>query len=364
MISLITFFLLFLLPFIIAPFGTTQFENPKVIVAEAGIIIIFLLTLFRNPSLFQRRNILSYCFGIIFLLTIIDLIFFKTTVSFFGNAFRMQGIFLLWLLLLFAYLTGQVHLKKIRWFVIILLLIGQVIATLLLPLNESQRYVGVMGEPNATAALMLFLWPFLWFSLERKPKWKWFILAIGTICVLCVFYLTDSRSAMIGFFIEILFLVLLRLKSSIQETTIICICLLLASYSLTWFQKDVLYENRLEVWTAGMYAGLKNPIIGGGFGNTELLLHKSAIDQHLRIRGYYVDSSHNILLDWWVEGGIIGLAVLLIFIINALQHYIRQNNQRNIVLLLGILTALSFNPASIVGLLQFWWLIGNSQNNE
>ncbi len=364
MIPFIFFFLLFLLSFIIAPFGTTQFENPKVIVAEALIIVVLLITLFKNPKIFSRKNLFVFLLCTVFSLTVIDLIFFKTSISFFGNAFRMQGIFLLWMLLLFSYFSFLSSLKKIPWFVIFILLIAQVVATIFLPLNESQRYVGVMGEPNATAAFMLFLWPFLWFSLEKNSWWKILIFFLATICIGIVFYLTNSRSAIIGFAIQAIFLFLFWWKKNLKQTVIICCCLLVASYSLTWFQKDILYENRLEVWTAGINAGLKNPLIGGGFGNTELLLHNAAVDKHLRIRGYYVDSSHNVFIDWWVQGGIVGLAVLLIFVITTLQRSIRQNNQRNIILLLGILTVLSFNPASVVGLLQFWWLIGNSQNRD
>lgn len=361
MISFVTFFLLFLLPFIIAPFGITQFENPKVIVAEASIIVLFLFAFLRNPKLFYQKNSLIFLYGIIIFLTLIDLIFFRTSVSFFGNAFRMQGIFLLWLLLLFSYLSRNIQLKKIPWFVIIILLIAQVVATFFLPLNESQRYVGVMGEPNATAALMLFLWPFLWFSFEKNTWWKVAIMCVAALCIGVIFYLTNSRSAMIGFVIQVIFLLLLWWKKNLKQTVVICCCLLVATYSLTWFQKDVLYENRLEVWTAGVDAGLQSPIIGGGFGNAEVLLHKTSVDQHLRIRDYYVDSSHNIFLDWWVQAGIIGFIILFLLVFTTFKQFIKQNNQRNIVLLLGILTALSFNPASVVGLLQFWWLIGVSQ---
>lgn len=364
MIVPLIFFLLFLLPFVIAPFGITQFENPKVIVAEAAIILVFLITLFKNPDIFRRKNNLVYLYGIIILLTIIDLIFFNTSISFFGNAFRMQGIFLLWLLLLFSYLSTQAQLKKIPWYVIFFLIIAQVVATLFLPVNESGRYVGVMGEPNATAALMLFLWPFLWFSLEQFNRRKIAVIAVGTICVFIVFYLTGSKSALIGFLLQTIFLLLLWLKVSMKKAVVIGVCLLFLSFSLPFFQKDIPYENRLEVWTAGVFAGLQHPVIGGGFGNTENLLHQATIDQELRVQHYYVDSSHNIFLDWWVQGGIIGFGILVIFIVSALRMYVKNNNKRNIVLLLGILTVASFNPLSIVSLLQFWWLIGNSQSGK
>lgn len=364
MITSIVFSLLFLLPFVIAPFGITQFENPKVIIAEAGIILLFLITLFKKPEIFRKKNKVVILYGVLLLLTVIDLVFFKTTVSFFGNAFRMQGIFLLWLLLLFSFLSRNIALKRIPWYMIFSLLIALVVMTVLLPINESGRYVGVTGEPNATAAVVLFLWPFLWFSLKKNTWWEILVLAIGAGSVLVIFYLTGSKSALIGFILQIIFLILLRYKLSTQRAIIICLCLLAASFSLPFFQKNIPYENRAEVWTAGVDAGVRSPILGGGFGNTEILLQQSTMSQHLRVREYYVDSSHNIFLDWWVQGGIVGMSILLILIVIAFRQFAKTDNKRNTMLLLGILTALSFNPASIVGLLQFWWLIGSSQIEE
>jgi len=364
-ISVIVFFLLFLLPFVIAPFGVTQFENPKVIAAEIGIILLLLISIFRAPSIRALRALRfvemtrNWMYVVVILLTVIDLLFFRTSLSFFGNAFRMQGIFLLWMLLLFSFLSAHIQLKKIPWVVVFGLLLAEVIATVFLPLNESQRYVGTLGEPNASAAVMLFLWPFLWFSLPKDTWRHRLILFSALFCVMLIIYLTASRSALIGLIIQIVFLLLLWLKRKMKTAVLICLCLFLASFSLVFLQKDVLYENRLEVWTAGYFAGLSHPILGGGFGNTELLLQKEAQEHHLRVRYYYVDSAHNIFLDWWAQGGIIGLGALCFFIFSAFKRFVIAKEKRNIVLLLGLLTALSFNPASVVGLVQLWWLIGN-----
>lgn len=107
MASIITFFLLFLLPFVIAPFGVTQFENPKVIFGELGIILLLLACLFTNHISFHHRAKQFVFYFSIFLVTVIDLLFFRTSISFFGNAFRMQGVFLLWMLLLFSFISSR-----------------------------------------------------------------------------------------------------------------------------------------------------------------------------------------------------------------------------------------------------------------
>lgn len=423
MASFIVFFLLFLLPFCIAPFGITQFENPKVIFAEIGVILLFLVLLFSDRISFRKRRKQLFLFGAIFILTIIDLFFFKSNISFFGNAFRMQGIFLLWILLLFSFLTGFTSLRadeplvRLRgnlhkiaspykigfamtrsWWVYSGLLYSELVATFFLPLNASQRYVGTLGEPNALAAFAIFLWPFGWFSI-RDTKRKWFARFVLLLPVFWLLYLSDSRSGMVAFGIEMLFLLLQNItltlhkknlfvknenffcsavgidnelrgkkrtsknfissqyKLSLLLITVICLIIYLFSYALPFFDKTP-YENRVQVWQSAFYAGMMNPGLGQGFGNTETALHNAAAGLDLPIQYYYVDSSHNIFLDWWVQGGVIGLSLLLILVYTAFNSLIAHKNDRNIVLLLGMLTVLSFNPSSVVGLLGFWWIIG------
>lgn len=452
MASFIVFFLLFLLPFCIAPFGITQFENPKVIFAEIGVILLFLVLLFSNRISFRQRRKQVFLFGAVFFVTIIDLFFFKSNISFFGNAFRMQGIFLLWILLLFSFFTGFTSLRadeplvRLRgnlhkiaspykigfamtriWWVYAGLLYSELVAMFFLPLNASQRYVGTLGEPNALAAFAIFLWPFGWFAIRRdinviarsesdlpagRQAWqshrgdgiaslsfamtKRFLLLFPVAILL---YLSDSRSGMVAFGIEMLFLLLQNItctlhkknlfvknqnffcsavgidnelrgkkrtsknfissqyKLSLLLITVICLIIYLFSYALPFFDKTP-YENRVQVWQSAFYAGMMNPGLGQGFGNTETALHNAAAGLDLPIQYYYVDSSHNIFLDWWVQGGVIGLSLLLILVYTAFNSFIAHKNERNIVLLLGMLTVLSFNPSSVVGLLGFWWIIG------
>src|SRR6266566_2328908 len=98
MADCIVFFLLFVLPFVIAPFGVTQFENPKVIIGEVGIIFLLLISIFTNTLIYPRKSPQIILFVVIICLTFIDILFFRTQTILFGNAFRMQGIFLLWFL--------------------------------------------------------------------------------------------------------------------------------------------------------------------------------------------------------------------------------------------------------------------------
>lgn len=352
----ISFFLLFLLPFLIAPFGVSAFESPKIIVAEASILILLLYFLF-TKKIYHYSPLQLLLYTTILLLTVIDLLFFRTQLSFFGNVFRMQGIFLLWLLLLFSLLSSNVTFKKIPWLVFGLLVVLQTIALFFLPLNESQRYVGTFGEPNALGAFIIFLWPFAFFTVKKFGKREKIGMVLVFLGVIITLLLSGSKSAMIAFFIQMVCIWLSKKKFAKKKIVLICVVLYLLSYMIPFFE-HIPYENRSEVWRSAVAAGYNQPFFGNGFGNMELVLHKAAHRWGLPVQYYYVDSSHNIFLDWWVQGGIVGFAVLVTLVYFSFEKFLTTDNVREFVLLLGMVTVLSFNPASIIGLLGFWWLIG------
>lgn len=355
-VSLILFFLLFITPFIVADFGITQFEGPKVIVSEVLITFIFLHWLFsKNGKVTMAKKLIYLA---IIALTIVDCIFLKTQTPLFGNVIRLQGIFLLWFMLIFSYLSANYHLPEIPWFLYIVILIAELLAMLLLlPINESGRYVGTMGEPNATAAFAIFIWPFAFFSIKKFDLLKKIGMIIMFLSVAGILFFTHSRSAMIAFGIQLIFILLQKTHLQKKLILFICLALILASYSLPFFENP-LFENRAEIWKSALLANKNNVIIGNGFGNLENALHTSGKQLGLFIQYNYVDSAHNIFLDWWVQGGVVGVILLLGLVHLSLKTFFVKNAHREMVLLLGLLTVLSFNPASVASLLAFWWLIG------
>ena len=134
---------------------------------------------------------------------------------------------------------------------------------------------------------------------------------------------------------------------------------MLASYITPFIGPKSEYEDRGEIWKAAAVAGFDHPILGVGFGNAEYSLHAANMKLHNKLVGYYVDSAHNIFLDWFIQTGFAGTAILLFLLFKTFRTFIYRKQVRNIALLLGILTALSFNPASVVSLVSLWWLIGS-----
>jgi len=354
--SYLIIFLLFLLQFIYYPIGVSHFETPKIYTAEFCIFLLALLFLFTQKKInlvnFQKKSII--CFSLLIVITFIDLVFFRTSISFFGNSFRLQGIFLLWMLLLFAFLTANISVKNQlhTWFLVSVLFL-QLIFTLVLQ-GQGSRLVGTIGEPNALAANIVFLWPFLYFQ-QQKVAWK--VVSILIACV--VIFLSGSRSGMLAIGIQLFFIFLTtRIHIPLKKTLLVCLFLILCTYLLPSVDTTGPYENRMDVWQSAIRAGFAQPIIGSGFGNIQYALITAAKTFPNNLGLSFVDSSHNIFLDWFVQGGSIGIGVFLYLLYQSFLFFIQKKDVLHIVLLLGLISVLSFNPASIVTLVALWWLIG------
>src|SRR5258706_492957 len=253
--TIIVWILIFILPFLIFPIGISQFEAPKVYAAELGIIILSLLGIFANYKHLIKVKVPLILFSLLFFLTLYHLLFRMTPAAFLGNIFRQQGIFLLWLLMLFSFFKFT--------------------------------------------------------------------------------------------------------KLGILKTTSIGILFLISSFLLPFaLAKDVVYENRAEIWQTSIISGYQHPFLGWGFGNTEVALKQYNKKLYNNLQGYYVDSAHNIFIDYWIQGGFLGLSILLLLIYISIKNFIIKKSVMNITLLLGLMITLSFNPSSIVGLIGFWYILG------
>lgn len=368
MINSLLFSLLFLLPFVVLPFGISYFETPKVFLAEIGIELLLLLFLFRHSERSEESNrvgirffgfkpqndksIVHFALAGIVLLSIVHLIFLRTSTTFFGNAFRLQGILLLWHLIAFAALSSKMTIEHIKSKVFFLLLLSHFLFTLVFGVNQAGRAVGSIGEPNALASYILFLWPFLWFAPNQLRIWKISSRTLGLGLVLIIILLTGSRSALFGFVMQGIFL---RFRS-----ITIPIAILLVSLILPIIEGGGWYENRAEIWQSAVQAGWNHPILGAGFGNIESSLKQASIELYNNVHFQFIDSSHNIFFDWWVQGGIMGLILFSTLLFTTVRTFIIQKRIRELVIFLGIFETMLFNPVSIVNLLAFWWIVGQS----
>ncbi len=366
MSKFLLFALLFILPFAVIPFGTSQFELPKIIVSQFLIDALLIILLVKKGGnylkSFDRVQLIT--FGIIALISVYHLVFLTSPITFFGNASRLQGVLLLWQLMIFSLISSRVKILKVPTLWYQILLIITLILSLLLG-NQNARAIATLGEPNALAAFVIFLWPFtlhpwgagfVYYGNKNSSK-NWMVYSAAAVS-LFIILLSGSRSGLIAFSVQIIFILLYtKFKFSLKKTVLVVLTLIILSYALPLFEAKP-YENRIDVWKNAATSGLYHPLLGAGFGNTQIQMHKTSVDTQDKLAGYYVDSGHNIFLDWWIQAGVVGVGVVVFLVLNTIRSLYYGKKTLELVIFFGLLTVISFNPAGIVALLGFWWLIG------
>ena len=275
----------------------------------------------------------------------------KTPDSFFGNPFRLQGIFLFWHLLVFSLISSNIKLSQNSSFLAFFSLAVLSLSALILGGDINGRAFGTLGEANNLAGASLFLWPFLIFSKSK------FFKITGTIFLGWIILSSGSRSGLIAFVIQIAFLLLLG-RFSFKFASLISLIIVACSLILPFAEEGGWYGNRTEVWQTALVSGSLSPIWGHGFGNISSPLHQASQLLGNNIQYQFVDSSHNILLDFWIQGGLVGVSCLILLLWGTVRGLIKHQAKLELTAFLAVLTMLLFNPASVVILIYFWWLIG------
>lgn len=349
--------LILLTPFVINPLGEHFFEPPKVIFVEVLIELIFLTFLFSKKlswKTFDKQ--FSFLLLSLAILTISNLIFSLSAITFFGNEIRLQGIFLLWHLLILAFLSSKLNISHIPMILFPICLLFLLFTSLIVEPDINGRAIGTLGEANALAASAVFFWPLIFFiNLQNKLKNNMFRIGISSVAIIIIF-LSGSRSGLVAFLIQGIFLILIKFIS-LKKAVIFSILLILFSLVLPLIQGGGWFENRAEIWNTAIFAGSQN-IFGHGFGNIEQVLTNASGILQNNIRFQSVDSSHNFLLDFWVQGGIIGVSVTLLLMILSIKGLIKRNQTIEITAFLGIICVMLFNPTSVATLVAFWFLLG------
>lgn len=363
MASYLLFFLLFLLPFVIIPVGISPFETPKVLLAELVIETLLFMMLLKAqiPKTHVRLSFFQFLILMLLILAGLHLSFFPSFQTVFGNAYRLQGVFLFMHLLIFIYISQRIRLPKIPPLFFICFLLAHLLLVMIFGFSESHRAYGALGEPNTLAAIAVFLWPFLFFIPENKHS---FVYKVADFCLaLMLVILSGSRAGFIALLLQSAFLLLSK-RLSFTLAGAICIFGLVLSLLLPFVEKSGIYENRAEIWQTAINAGWQYPIFGGGMGNIEVRLKDAATTLSNTLRFQYVDSSHNIFLDWWVQGGIFGFVLFVLLVGGAFYLAIKHKKPLELMLLLGMIAVVSFNPASVVILVALWWTLGQCYRKE
>jgi hypothetical protein len=358
--ALLIYLLLFVFPFI-----SLKFEPPKVLFAEILIEILIVYVLMSGK--FRLRKVALSLFvpvAVLFLLSLYHLLNNPSSANIFGNVFRLQGTILFWHLLVFALIVQNNYFRLKEKYVYITAFIAVCAGTLIFGNNSSGRLIGSLGEPNALGAVMVVLLPFV--LLNVKPVWGKIAVVLAALMV--VNY-TQSRSALTGIGLELLFLMLLRSKLRFLPGFIICSILLVLSLVLPIFERSYYlksggtyfrFEDRAQIWEMAGKAGWQYPVFGTGIESVQGRINQISRRENAETQYQVIDSAHNIFLDYWIWGGGMALFALLTLIVIAVKNLVVKKPVLETTLFLGLLAVLLFNPTTVSVLAAFWFVLGRS----
>ena len=234
---------------------------------------------------------------------------------------------------------------------------------------------GPFPFPNDLAAWMLIvLMPALSLFIrgvkQLRPR---FILGLFSFPFLFLFYLTNARSAWLGFFASFFLIFFMQGK---KLFIVFVIFLLVAAVTLLLLPAEKTsnifglssLQDRFYMWRIGWKVFMEHPIIGNGLNMGFLKFQEYREDEYKNKKGSYF---HNGFLQAAVEIGIIGFAIFLLLVgrvFTSTFRYIRNNKDTFYgVFCLGLAGGLlaflihSFfdtNLQSLPLVILFWFSVG------
>ncbi len=363
---------LFIVPFIplyvsrslFFPYITGKAFIFRLVVEAAFAAWIFLAIFYKEYR--PRKSYLLLAIGIfVSVVTLATIFGVNPWRSFWSNFERMEG--LLAHLHLFAYFLVLGHVfKRKDWLIFLNLFViaglGENIYALIqklgyLPSPQGGfRVDGTIGNPTYLSAYLIFVAAFcLWLFLEAKNKSaKYFYAFVGLFSLLSI-YFTATRGAAValvagGFLAVLLYLIFIkadteqkRLHKKFAVVFLALLILIPAAIKLsadTSFVKnnEVLSrfasisfseaKTRFTIWEMGWQGVKERPVLGWGPENYAVIFAKH-YNPSLYSQEPWFDRSHNIVFDWLINAGILGLLSYLGVLLAAF-YMIWKNYLKNI----------------------------------
>lgn len=202
------------------------------------------------------------------------------------------------------------------------------------------RADGTIGNPTYLAGYLIFLLGFallLW--LQSKNRWVRYYYVFAILFTLLSIYFTASRGPTLGILIAG-FLGLLaylfwkrpttaeerRIKAIIFGALILLVVLPITAW--VWRETNFIKNNptlsrltslsftertitsRFSIWSMSFEGAKERPILGWGLENYPIVFSKYFRPQLWNQEPWF-DRSHNIVLDWLIHAGVLGLAAYL-----------------------------------------------------
>jgi O-antigen ligase len=318
-------------------------------------LLVYLILLFQDKVQLPKNNWINWSLvGLLAVLGISTLVSDNPSVSFWGSAHRIMG-FMTWLhLIIYSLIAGAVVINKTDWLrllrivivtsiFVVLYGIGQYLGWGFLVSSENSRIDSVMTNPLFLASYLLVVFPITIFHTVLTKQMMWRILG-GVMIILQGWLLltTASRGAFLALALAgvatILVIAIIRKSYKWLWWGIAVILVMVGSYSVIYMyrhtslvQKTVVLrriseinlthvsaQSRIFAWEQGLESWQSKPVFGWGLEN-QLSANNLTYEPHgekTSIRETWFDRFHNLIVDWLVTTGVVGLLMYLILAIS------------------------------------------------
>jgi O-antigen ligase/tetratricopeptide (TPR) repeat protein len=397
---------LIVLDFLFFPFITGKNFFFRIIVEILFFLWVVVMVFDKKyrPKISPLFIAISATLGILVLATIFGENPYK---SFWSNFERMEGLLThIHLFLYFLILTSVFKTKK-DWklFFAVMLFVSLIVSGYgflqylgKLAIHQSNvRLDATLGNATYLAIFLIFhLFLIVLFVFWFRNFWLRIGLGLLFVFETFVMFLTATRGAILGFlaglFLFALLMVVFSKKKSLRYGflgIIVFLSLLVGSFFLfkdsgfirknhvfsrfaTISLADATTESRFIIWGMSFEGFKEHPFLGWGSGNYNLVFNKYYKSKLWRQEPWF-DRAHNIIFDWLISAGILGLLAYISIFITALYIMWRGYRKRCVALfesvaVTSVFAAYSFHNLfvfdnitsyfmffSVLGFVQFVW---------
>lgn len=235
-------------------------------------------------------------------------------------------------------------LLKLAGWALLLVAVASVIAVIFFPEFGRETFSSKMGRWRGISSINTAFGRFMALGILviwclRRTDWKmqrFDVLVLG-LFMLCTYqaHAATSTASVVAAFVSIITIwskVLFRVELlfKIVLGAIVGFILLITvpfyfSDVLVLLGRDATLTNRIFIWQAALEQGWRNPILGVGYESFWIEGNAAAAYYNMFGSGNTrVGNGHNGYLDVWLELGFVGLALLLLLLLQAVTRAIRS----------------------------------------
>jgi putative inorganic carbon (HCO3(-)) transporter len=389
------------LPMVFVPWIRLEFELPKAAVFKGIAIAIWAVLIIKiliekKIGILGLRGWVGKAFwtgilGFVLALAVASMLSWAPWVSFFGSYLRQQG-FLQFLFYILFFFAGVLVFEK-KDFVRLFRYIGfgAVLVCVIAVMQRlfggiDYRIFGTMGHPNFLGSYLVIAIPFLVGNcingVGRGARFFW---SSCVILALITLFLTFSRAAILGLFVEILLMILIFWRTEIwKKITMILIGIVAFSgiFAGSLFfagegssfarlsgsgEGGVAVSTRLAIWPWAVEMVLERPVFGYGPEMFQELFERKAPESFWDLENgglgsgkLAADRAHNELLDIAASSGLVGLLAYLCVFFCVLK--IAWRGRGDVFVSAGFVSLISLFVVNMFGFSTtvhyvLWWAI-------